>query len=107
MQIWIKTSVQNNKFSQKDSLNEHYLEGYILFQYEQKETKGGGVFVYVNKVLKPKKKKPQVLKKRIKLRLCGLQLFVKLIKKLNQETFTDHQEWKLDRGQKHLYFNKL
>ena len=30
----VKTSVQNNKFNQRDSLNEHYLEGYILFQYE-------------------------------------------------------------------------
>ena len=42
---WVKTSVQNNKFNQRDSL-------YILFQYERKRTEGRGVFVYVNEVLK-------------------------------------------------------
>ena len=28
---------------QKDSLNEYYLEECVLYQYEWKETKGGGV----------------------------------------------------------------
>ena len=35
------------------SLNEYYLEGYILFQYERKGTEGWGVVIYVNEVLKP------------------------------------------------------
>ena len=35
-EILVKISVQNNRFSQRDSLNEYYLEGYILFQYERK-----------------------------------------------------------------------
>ena len=43
----------DNKFSQSDSLNEYYLEEYTLFQYEGKGTQGGGVFIYVNEVLKP------------------------------------------------------
>ena len=39
--------------------------------------------------------------------LCGLKLFVKTVKQLNQETFTDRQEWKLNMDWKHLYFRKL
>ena len=53
METWVKNSVQNNKISQKDSLNEYYLEGYILFQYELKGTEEGGVFFNVNRALKP------------------------------------------------------
>ena len=48
----IKISVRNHKFSKRNSLTEYNLEGYILFQYERKGTEGGGVFVYVNEVLK-------------------------------------------------------
>ena len=51
-ETWVKFSVQDNKFSQRDSLSEYNLQGYILFQYEKKGTEGGGVFVYVNEVLK-------------------------------------------------------
>ena len=38
-ETWVKSSVQNNKFSKGDSLNKYYLEGYILFQYERKRRK--------------------------------------------------------------------
>ena len=52
-ETWVKFSVQDNKFNQRDSLSEYDLQGYILFHYERKGTEGGGVFVYVNEVLKP------------------------------------------------------
>ena len=69
-----------NKFSQRDSLNEYYLDGYILFQYEWKGTEGKGVFVYGNKVLK--QNEMVSVNKRKTLSLCGLKLFVKMVKKL-------------------------
>ena len=52
-ETWVKISVQNNKFGQRDSLNEYYHESYILLQYEGKGTEVGGFFVYVNEVFKP------------------------------------------------------
>ena len=52
METWVNISVQNDKFSQRDSLSEYYLEGYNLFQYERKGIEGSGIF-YVNEVLKP------------------------------------------------------
>ena len=52
-ETWVKISLQDNKFSQRDSLSEYDLEGYTLFQYERKGAEGSRVFVYVNEVLRP------------------------------------------------------
>ena len=75
----------DNKFSQSDSLNEYYLEEYTLFQYEGKGTQGGGVFIYVNEVLKPNEM--MGVKEEDYMSLCGLKLFGKMIKKIKLGNF--------------------
>ena len=51
-ETWVKISLQDNKFSQRDSLSEYNLEGYIVFQYEGKGAEERGVFVYVNEAVR-------------------------------------------------------
>ena len=52
----------------------------IFFQYERKEKEqGGGVFAYVNEVLKPNEMVG--VKEEDNISLCGLKLLIKMIKK--------------------------
>ena len=53
-ETWTKFSKQiNKKLSERDSLSEYLIEGYILFYNERLEVEGGGLFTYVKDNLKP------------------------------------------------------